>query len=512
MLRRERLAVGLVREERLVGLEATRADVRGEPLLGMRDDEARGGRGRTSSARARPVHAAEARVEPAPARDAVDVGRDLGLRQLSNSSHASRIGFSTSPKTRKSHVARSDVGTTRRGAPATSRSGTGPAGAGRGRTRRPQPSARPWSGTRLPTLVAWPWRYGSREATRLRPQSLGPTRRVPPAHALERRTPGGGRARRSSYREGTRDRAARGSVRRDEDDFLLLTEPELGERCATSSVRGRFAANARSSPRSIRPCSSSAGGAGRASDRRLRRGRVEVLDAEPPGRRSTTRSSSASASAPARRGGGARSSTTACFRRRRGWSSAPSASRGAATRVRSPLRGCTTVVTQSRAASARTRRRGSPSDAELRMAEKASAASRAPSATRRRESWRLPTCGPRFRRTRSSSSLDAVCASSTATVLRRPALGWAARARSSGDRALPCGGRGRKVRILPGASPEAPASAGFSRPRGIGEEPGWFRSGTEAITQATAASQEPRMRVLDTGRHRCDSRQSWHWL
>ena len=48
----------------------------------MRDDEAGGGPRPDELGEIAPVHAAEARVEPAPARDAVDVGRDLGLRQL----------------------------------------------------------------------------------------------------------------------------------------------------------------------------------------------------------------------------------------------------------------------------------------------------------------------------------------------------------------------------------------------------------------------------------------------
>ena len=78
MVGRERLAVGLVGDQRLLVLERLERHIRREALLGVRDDEA--------SARVRldelrelaPVDAAEAGVEAAPARDAVDVDLDLG--------------------------------------------------------------------------------------------------------------------------------------------------------------------------------------------------------------------------------------------------------------------------------------------------------------------------------------------------------------------------------------------------------------------------------------------------
>ena len=82
MLRRERLAVGLVDDECLVVLERGERDVRGEAELGVGDREA-GARPRAAECRQlAPVHALEARVEAAPARHAVDVGRDLRRRQL----------------------------------------------------------------------------------------------------------------------------------------------------------------------------------------------------------------------------------------------------------------------------------------------------------------------------------------------------------------------------------------------------------------------------------------------
>src|SRR5207248_10918499 len=73
VLRRERLAVGLVDDERLVVLERGERDVRREAVLGVGDREA-GARPRAAECRQlAPVHALEARVEAAPARLAVDV-------------------------------------------------------------------------------------------------------------------------------------------------------------------------------------------------------------------------------------------------------------------------------------------------------------------------------------------------------------------------------------------------------------------------------------------------------
>src|SRR5213592_1701989 len=74
-------AVGLVGDQRLVLLEQRERDVRREALLGVGDDEA-GARLRLGELRQlAPVDAAEARVEAAPARHAVDVDGDLGARK-----------------------------------------------------------------------------------------------------------------------------------------------------------------------------------------------------------------------------------------------------------------------------------------------------------------------------------------------------------------------------------------------------------------------------------------------
>src|SRR5262249_18718298 len=82
VLERERLAVGVRREQRVVVLERRERDVRGEALLGVGDREARA-RARAAQGRElAPVDALEARVEAAPARDAVDVLRRRRPRQL----------------------------------------------------------------------------------------------------------------------------------------------------------------------------------------------------------------------------------------------------------------------------------------------------------------------------------------------------------------------------------------------------------------------------------------------
>ena len=76
----QRLAVGLGREQRQVVLERGERDVRGEALLGVGDDEARARPRADERREVAPVDAAEARVEAAPARDAVDVLCVLGAR------------------------------------------------------------------------------------------------------------------------------------------------------------------------------------------------------------------------------------------------------------------------------------------------------------------------------------------------------------------------------------------------------------------------------------------------
>ena len=82
VVRRQRLAVGLVGDQRGLVLERGERDVRGEALLGVRDDEAGARLRRDELRELAPVHALEGRVEAAPARDAVDVDRDLAARQL----------------------------------------------------------------------------------------------------------------------------------------------------------------------------------------------------------------------------------------------------------------------------------------------------------------------------------------------------------------------------------------------------------------------------------------------
>src|SRR4051812_12480641 len=82
VLGRERLAVGLVRDQRVVVLDRLERQVRREALLRVRGHEA-GARLRAHELRdLAPVDASEARVEPAPARDAVDVHGHRAARQL----------------------------------------------------------------------------------------------------------------------------------------------------------------------------------------------------------------------------------------------------------------------------------------------------------------------------------------------------------------------------------------------------------------------------------------------
>src|SRR5690349_1525231 len=69
----ERLAVGRPGDQRLVVLERLERNVRGEPLLRVGDDEPRARLRAGELRELAPVHASEARVEAAPAGDAVDV-------------------------------------------------------------------------------------------------------------------------------------------------------------------------------------------------------------------------------------------------------------------------------------------------------------------------------------------------------------------------------------------------------------------------------------------------------
>src|SRR5262245_19172287 len=78
---RQRLAVGLVREQRFGAFERRQRHVRSVALLGVRDHESRGRPRLHELRKLAPVHALEGRVEPAPAGHAVDVDGHLGTRQ-----------------------------------------------------------------------------------------------------------------------------------------------------------------------------------------------------------------------------------------------------------------------------------------------------------------------------------------------------------------------------------------------------------------------------------------------
>src|SRR5579872_1967787 len=77
----QRRAVGLVDDQGVLVLDRGERDVRGEALLGVRDREAGARLGPGELRELAPADALELRVEPAPAGDAVDVGRDLGRGQ-----------------------------------------------------------------------------------------------------------------------------------------------------------------------------------------------------------------------------------------------------------------------------------------------------------------------------------------------------------------------------------------------------------------------------------------------
>ena len=81
VLRGQRLAVGLVDDERVLVLERRERHVRREARLGVGDREVRGRLRPAELRELAPVHALELRVEAAPAGDAVDVGRHLGRRE-----------------------------------------------------------------------------------------------------------------------------------------------------------------------------------------------------------------------------------------------------------------------------------------------------------------------------------------------------------------------------------------------------------------------------------------------
>ena len=99
-------------------------------------------------------------------------------------------------------------------------------------------------------------------------------------------------------------------LRRGHEDFLLLTEPELGERVRAELVRSRFAAKAEIEPEEH--TSHVVFGGERDPDRATTASRRPRCSTRSSSRRSRPRSSSCSGSARARRPGARRSTTASC--------------------------------------------------------------------------------------------------------------------------------------------------------------------------------------------------------
>ena len=137
VLAAQRLAVGVRREHRALALEELDRDVGREACLGVRDREARRRARAGELAERRPGDALEGRVEPAPARDAVDVLRHLDPRQLAQllpAQRQRRVDLAGDREVPAGEIGRILGDRRRRGAPAISRSGTGRAAAARGRS------------------------------------------------------------------------------------------------------------------------------------------------------------------------------------------------------------------------------------------------------------------------------------------------------------------------------------------------------------------------------------------
>ena len=298
------------------------------------------------------------RVEPAPARDAMDVLRHLDawqLAQLLPGQRQRRVDLAGHREVPAREIVPGTSRPSRRGARATSRSGTGPGGSRAGSYPAAQHLLLGLAPEHAPTLDRV-----SAQALQaaIRPRAYvgghGQGRSVvPPAHGLERRRgarPGRGVPGTAADREGAADRAAdRAPARR-----RRLPHPHR----AVARRAGRGRADPVPVRREVRDR-----GRGARLDDRPRRPASGRLDPDPglrrPGlradrrrrragrRRSPTRSSSGSGSSPARRPGGA-SSTTACCRPRRGSRSTRSASRRAATRARSPSPASTTAAIPNR--------------------------------------------------------------------------------------------------------------------------------------------------------------------
>ena len=297
------------------------------------------------------------RVEAAPARDAVDVGRDLASPAARAArSQVERERLARPRRRRRSPTSRGrSSAPSPRGGPATSRSGTGRAAAGPGRSPPRRPSARPSIGTaaRVPRLMSVADRYGHGSPPRpraLRRASPGPT----PSDYLQRMVSNDVDA-----------RAARSC------DALLLTPKarliaplrvwRRGRRRlpAADRARARRGRARDAAPRALRGevrdraeehTSSSCFGERRRGCRRRatasrRRGARRGLE---PTTSATTSSSALRIEAGVPALGHARSTTRSC-RPRPGSTRRTSRSRRAATRARSRSRGCTTAATRTAA-------------------------------------------------------------------------------------------------------------------------------------------------------------------
>ena len=251
--------------------------------------------------------------------------------------------------------------------------------------------------------------------------------------------------------------------RRAETDFLLLTEPELGAVVRENLIRARFAAKVEIEPEEHvsyvlfggsegipNDEYGRAGGRGAGRARASRRSRAcrrgAGAPADPRGDAAVRRRD--------RRPRHARRGRSRRARRQPGQGLLP---RPGADRAAALPRPCEPRAAHRRGGSdraARLRRR------DLRTTARRSAGSRRPSARTARCS-RSRTCGSRFPTTPSSP-----WATLPRIYTRSP------RARSSGDRALPCGGRGRTFESCRAHSPPriSPPLARWHAIRGGGEQ------------------------------------------
>ena len=280
VLRRQRLAVGFVHDQRVLVLERGERDVRREALLRVRDDEA-GARLRShsvaSSRQWTPLKCASKRLQRVTQwMSLVHLGRRQRLELVEGQ------GRARSRPRRRRAASRSrgrSSGRRRRGGPATSPSGTGPAAGAPGRSRRRAPSPRPSSGRAASGSNTRPMEVATRQRDFVR--VAGPDAR----DYLQRMVSndvdalGVGDACPALLLTAKARLIAPLVVwRRGEEDFLLLTEPELGEIVRAQLTRMRLRAQCEIEPEE------------HASRARLREataiatdcpGAVEVLDAGP---------------------------------------------------------------------------------------------------------------------------------------------------------------------------------------------------------------------------------------